>query len=374
MLGVRVPSASPLPPSRISLARAADRRHNPRMAGFCTHCGKPLLERARFCGVCGHGVPGGPRSGASASAPSSTKSSSNSPAPAPARGIPAGLPARYEVSRFLGKGAVGRVYLCRDTELDVDVAVKILLPEVAANGNAVRKIRKEARAAARLRKCPGILSLYGFEHSGDSWYLVMEFAPGGTLQDRMQKRGRLSEGECRRIGAEVAGALAFAHAHEVIHRDIKPANILFSGDGRGMVGDFGLARVFDDGGTGPRTVTLAGTPVYMAPEIMLKEKVDGRADLFSLGCTLFEAATGERAFPGDFTEMAVAKADRRAPAPDPREARPDLSEDFSGILRRLLSADPRKRFPDGDACARALSLGADETSTKDRGGGSASSR
>ena len=304
------------------------------MAAACAACKEPLPEKAKFCGQCGRPAEG--------SAP-----------PAPPGNAP-GLPDRYRVVEFLGSGAMGRVYRCRDAELDVEVAVKILLPEIAADQSAVRRIRREARTSARLRACPGILSLYGFESHGQAWYLVMEFAPGGTLMDRLRKERLLPEAECRRIGAEVADALAFAHAQDVLHRDIKPANILFAAGGRAKVGDFGLARVLEGGAARARPVTLAGTPVYMAPEIMLREKADGRADLFSLGCTLYEAATGERPFPGDFTEMAVAKADPRCASPDPREARADLSGEFSGILRCLLNADPRSRFPDGAACAAAL--------------------
>jgi len=316
------------------------------MPSSCLRCGEPLPEKGKYCGNCGVRIPR--RAPAAAAPPSS--------APEAVPG-PAGLPPRYEVVKFLGSGAMGRVYHCRDVELEVEVAVKILLPRIAADEEAVRKIRREAKTAARLRECPGILSLYGCERMGDSWYLVMEFAPGGTLLDRLKAERALPEEDCRRFGAEVAEALAFAHARDVLHRDIKPANILFAEGGRAKVGDFGLARVFEDGGGKPRPVTMAGTPIYMAPEILLREKADGRADLFSLGCTLYEASTGERPFPGDFTEMTVAKADPRGPAPDPRAARPELSEEFAGILRLLLAADPRKRFPDGAACAAALRRG-----------------
>ena len=323
--------------------------YNPRMTGACIRCGEPLPGKpAKYCGNCGVRLPRRAQ-----------------PAAAPVVPGPSGLPARYEVVKFLGSGAMGRVYRCRDVELDVEVAVKILLHEVAADEGALQRIRKEARAAARLRECPGILNLYGFEKSGESWYLVMEYAPGGTLLDRLKAERAIPEADCRRLGAEVADALAFAHERNVLHRDIKPANILFAEGGRAMVGDFGLARIFEDGDGKPRPVTMAGTPLYMAPEILLREKADGRADLFSLGCTLYEASTGERPFPGSLTEMTVAKADHRGPIPDPRAARPDLTEEFSGILRCMLAADPRKRFPDGAACAAALRRGLPATGAQE---------
>ncbi len=313
----------------------------------CVRCKAPLLPRAKFCGRCG------------CPAASTTRTATRSsplppPAPPGGGGGVTGLPHRYEVVRFLGNGAMGRVYRCLDTELGVEVAVKILMPEVAADRRSVERIRKEARAAALLRGCPGILSHYGFERSGESWYLVMEYAPGGSLRDRIRKLGRLAEAECWRIGGAVAVALAFAHERSILHRDIKPANILFGADGRPMIGDFGVAKVLADHAPGSRPTTIAGTPVYMAPEIMLRQKADGRADLFSLGCTMFEAATGEMPYAGDFLELAVAKGDPGCPAPDPREAFPGISAAFSSVVRRLLAPDPDRRFPTATACATAF--------------------
>jgi serine/threonine-protein kinase len=249
---------------------------------------------------------------------------------------------------------MGRVFLCRDTRLEVDVAVKVLPPEVSSDEEALAQIEREARAAAKFRGCAGILSLLGFEQHGDTWFLVMEFAAGGSLYDRLKKEGRLSEEECRRIGAEVAEALDFAHKERVLHRDIKPANILLSSDGRAKVADFGIAKVLSDASSKMSMMTMAGTPIYMPPEVILQQKVDHRGDLYSLGCMLFEMATGQRPFSGSYTEVAMAKTVPGMPLPDAKALRPDLSDGFLAILACLLAADPDARFQDGASAAAAL--------------------
>jgi len=254
---------------------------------------------------------------------------------------------------------MGRVYHCRDTELDVEVAVKVLEPELAADEAALRRVRREARLAARLRDGPGILSLYSFERHGDSFYLVMEYAPGGSLETRLAREKRLAEKECRRIGAEVVEALGYAHARGVLHRDIKPPNILFGADGRARIADFGLARILFPS-AGPQAITVAGTPAYMAPEIAGRAEADSRADLFSLGCVLFEMATGERPYGGPFPLPWNESDPLGTPSPDPRSRRPGLTESFARVVRRLLATDPARRFPDGRSVAAALREDGDE--------------
>jgi formylglycine-generating enzyme required for sulfatase activity/serine/threonine protein kinase len=258
---------------------------------------------------------------------------------------------------------MGRVFLCRDTLLDVEVAVKVLPAEVTHDEEALAQIGREAKAAARFRDCAGILSLHGFEQHGETWYLVMEFAGGGSIHDRIKAEGALPEKEVRRLGAEVAEALAFAHERSILHRDVKPANILLDGKGRAKVADFGIAKVMSEASSRMSLVTVAGTPVYMAPEIILQQRVDGRADLYSLGCMLYEMSTGKRPYTGSYTEIAMAKTTGVSSLPDPRALKPELSEEFGAIVLRLLSIDPGDRFPDGHACAAALREGAGAATT-----------
>ncbi len=304
------------------------------MSGHCTVCASPLPDRAEACDSCGSrpgSVDGGP---------------------------PPSLPPRYEVIRFLGRGGMGRVYLCRDAELDVEVAVKVLPADLAGDAEAVERIRTEARLAARLRDGPGILSLFGIEPSGGAWVLVQEYAPGGTLLDRLRSTGPLPEAECRRLGAEVAAALAHAHARGVLHRDVKTSNILLDGEDRARLADFGLAKALSEVAARRSDASLVGTPVYMAPEVMWHGTVDARSDQYSLGCVLFEIATGRRPFDGAYHEIARAKGSPSAAAPDPRSVDPALSEAFAAAVRRLLAPDPADRFPDAAAAAAELGGGA----------------
>jgi formylglycine-generating enzyme required for sulfatase activity len=310
------------------------------MATHCGDCGTPIPGGARYCTACG--------------TPASKPSHPSAPTTGSKGGAPPSLPQRYEVVRFLGRGGMGRVFLCHDSILDVDVAVKVLPAEVAHDEEALGQIGREAKAAAKFRDCPGILSLYGFEQFGETWFLVMEFAGGGSIHESLKKEGALPEAECRRLGAEVAEALAFAHERGVLHRDIKPANVLLDGEGRAKVADFGIAKVMSDASSRRSMVTVAGTPVYMAPEIVLQQKVDGRADLYSLGCMLFEMAAGRRPFEGSYTEIAMIKTVGGSGPPAPRKVNPAISEGYAAIVMRLLQPDPEARFPDGRAVAAAL--------------------
>jgi len=322
----------------------------PRPRERCDRCGSGIDPTRRFCGSCGGTIdfdrPLDPLAA--------------DPAPRPE------LPERFEVLDFLGAGAMGRVYLCRDRSLSVNVAVKVLRREVSESESALRGLRNEASCAARLRQCPGILVLYEFDNRGGTAYLVMEYAPGGTLAARLRNERRLPEEECRRVGASVARALASAHELGVVHRDIKPSNIFFDGADEAKIGDFGIAKIVADISTAHAIDPAAGTPAYMAPEVIRGGAADGRADLYSLGCMLYEMATGQLPHKGSFPEILARKCDPGAEPPDPRKARPTLSPSFASIVRKLLRTDPAERYATGRSCAQALETvdpAADETET-----------
>jgi len=300
----------------------------------CTQCKAPLESSSHFCNACGAPVV------------------AEVPRVDPLAGTQDLLPDRYRILQSLGRGGAGRVFLCKDSDLAVDVAVKVLAHEIVDHPDEVQRMREEARAAAQFRECPGILSLYTFDLYKGACFLVMEYAAGGSLRARLRREHRLSEPECRRLGAEVAKGLAYAHRRDFVHRDIKPGNVLLDERWHAKIADFGIARALARAAT--TGDSLVGTPAYVAPEIIAGEPVDGRADLYSLGCMLYEMATGELPFKGSFPEIASAKVLFGRKPPDARDVRPGLSNSFAGLVRCLLQRNPEQRYADAMRCAGAL--------------------
>jgi formylglycine-generating enzyme required for sulfatase activity len=201
--------------------------------------------------------------------------------------------AHYEVLEVLGSGGFGTVFRAFDERLQRPVAIKMLAPELAASLTARQRFLREARVTARLRH-EHVVTVHAVEGEPVP-FLVMEFVPGTTLQQRVEQ-GPLPLRDILRVGQQIARGLAAAHAQGLIHRDIKPANVLLESDGgRVKITDFGLARAVDDGSLS-QSGTVAGTPLYMAPEQARGEPLDNRADLFSLGSTLYAMATGQPPF------------------------------------------------------------------------------
>ncbi len=306
------------------------------MAESCRNCSAEIPDGETFCAQCTPPASGG--SDRSLGGPS----------------VPE-LPPRYEIIRLLGRGGMGRVFLCLDTHLDVEVAIKVLPPDLAADEHALEEIRKEARLSAKLRDCPGIIVLYAFETYRETNYLVMEYAPGGSLRERLKAGELIPEKLCRKIGLELLRALAHAHQRKVLHRDIKPANVLFDRSGRARLADFGLAKVLADTSTRKSLRTVAGTPSYIPPEIIDQQQADGRADLYSLGCMLYEMATGVTPYKGTIVEVLAAKlVSGEGGPPDPRAKQVDLSMSFATVIRKLMATNPDDRYPDAETAFAAL--------------------
>src|SRR5216110_2844875 len=191
---------------------------------------------------------------------------------------------RYAIDRELGHGGMATVYLAQDLKHGRAVAIKVLRPELAAALGAERFLR-EIEVAARLTH-PHILPLHDSGQAGGSLYYVMPYIEGESLRDRLEREGPLPVEDALRITREVAGALSYAHSHDVVHRDIKPENILLSG-GEAVVADFGIARAITQAAGSKLTETgiAIGTPGYMSPEqASAAQAVDGRSDIYSLGC------------------------------------------------------------------------------------------
>ena len=249
---------------------------------------------------------------------------------------------RYRIESEIGAGGMAHVYRAHDLKHGRAVALKVLRPELAYAVGSDRFIR-EISTTANLRH-PNILPLYDSGEAGGALYYVMPLIDGETLRARIAREGRLSVDDALRITREVADALEYAHELGIAHRDIKPENILLE-RGHAIVADFGIARAVAATGNDRLTDTgiAVGTPLYMSPEQAAGDaNIDGRSDLYSLGCVLYEMLTGKPPFTGA-SSVAITKQHLVADAPAVTIARPDVPASVSGAIRHVLSKDPSER-------------------------------
>jgi serine/threonine-protein kinase len=266
---------------------------------------------------------------------------------------------RYEILRLIGEGGMARVYLARDLRHERLVALKVLRPELGASLGADRFLR-EIRIVAGLQH-PNVLPLFdsgAARQAGDGtellWY-VMPYVEGESLRAKLQREQRLSLAETLSIGEDLAGALDYAHARGVVHRDVKPENVLLSG-GHAFVADFGVARAVDLAGAhGATAVGIAmGTPAYMSPEQAAGHAdLDGRSDVYSLACVVFEMLAGTAPFAGTTPREIMAKHALH-PAPRITQDRPELAPSVESALRRGLAKAPQERPSTGTDLLREL--------------------
>jgi WD40 repeat protein/serine/threonine protein kinase len=264
----------------------------------------------------------------------------------------------YRVLRLLGAGGMGAVFAAEDPHLERPVALKVMLPALAATPTARQRFLREAKAAAAV-KHDNIVTVYAVGEAsasaGSVTFLAMEFLRGEPLDDRLRREGRLPAAEVVRIGGEVARGLAAAHARGLVHRDVKPANVWLDADsGRSKILDFGLARTREP--HGPELTqqgAIVGTPAYIAPEQTDGRPVDGRTDLFSLGCVLYRMCTGEAPFKGKDTVSTLMAVATDRPKP-PREVNPEVPPALSALVLRLLEKNPGQRPAGAAEVAEAL--------------------
>lgn len=265
--------------------------------------------------------------------------------------LPAGLADSFETVRLLGSGGMGAVWLVRDRFLDRLVALKVLL---ADDDNAEQRERflREARTSARLEH-PHIIDVYRADETDGVVWFSMRYINGESLGDRLRERRTIPVSELVRILREVAWGLAYAHARGVVHRDIKPDNILLDREsGRAVLTDFGIAR--DTGAAGSLTMVgnVLGSVHYMSPEQAAGEEVDGRSDLYALGCVAFHGLVGAPPFEGSAQSVLVAHVTR--PHPPLATAAPQLPPGIVAVVERCLAKDPRQRYASADSLARDL--------------------
>ncbi|HEY9013443.1 MAG TPA: serine/threonine-protein kinase, partial [Gemmatimonadales bacterium] len=258
----------------------------------------------------------------------------------------------YEIAREIGRGGTAPVYLAQDRKHDRRVAVKVPHAELAALIGP-DLFHREIRIAARLQH-PNILPLHDSGEVDGVLYYVMPYVEGESLRQRLVREGRLAVSDALHIARQVADALAYAHAHGIVHRDIKPENILLSG-GHALVADFGIARAITVAGgerlheTGP-----LGTIAYMSPEQAAADPlVDGRSDIYSLGCVLYEMLVGRPPFNGSSAESVLA-SHLSEPPPDPRHLRPDVPLELKEAVATAMAKRPGDRYLSAAGFSSAL--------------------
>lgn len=267
--------------------------------------------------------------------------------------VPARLGA-FVLLEMLGKGGMGAVYRALDTTLDRQVAIKVMRGALGHNLQFSADLAHEARAAAALNH-PNVAHVYTFGEEMGQPYIVMELAAGGRLDKIIKEEGSLDEARALRVASEVAQGLQAAHEAGLIHADIKPANIVFDEKGAAKVVDFGLAQSASHAVEGGESW---GTPFYVSPEQVRKQKIDHRTDIYSLGATLFHALTGRPPFKAG-SALKTVQARLEKPAPDVRSIRPELGEDTARIVARMLEQTRARRYP------TYTSLLADLSATRD---------
>jgi serine/threonine-protein kinase len=274
----------------------------------------------------------------------------------------ASLLGRYAIERELGRGGMAIVYLAQDTRHGRRVAIKVLRRELSAAVGAERFVR-EINLTASLTH-PRIVAIYDSGAVDEMLYYVMPFVAGESLRDRLRRDGQLPLDVAVQIALNIASALSYAHDHGVAHRDIKPENILLA-DGEVTVADFGISRAVEATGEDRLTQTgvSLGTPAYMSPEQSAGEpNLDGRTDIFALGCVLYEMLVGEPPFRGPTVQATAARVALQ-PMPSIREVRPAVPVAIESVVRKAVEKVPADRFATAGAFADALRAAAAEPAT-----------
>lgn len=251
--------------------------------------------------------------------------------------------------RMLGRGGMAFVYLALQESIDREVAIKVMLPQLAADPSFSERFLREARTLAKLSH-PNIVAVYDVGISAQYHYIAMEFHSGGELKDRI-KKGDMTVADVISVTKQIATALNFAHSKGYVHRDIKPENVLFKEDGTPVLSDFGIARATDSSTRMTATGSVIGTPHYMSPEQAQGRDLDGRSDLYSVGIMFFEMLTGVVPYKGD-SALSIGIKHLRDPIPRlPAQYRP-----YQTFLDKLLAKEPDDRWQTGADVVRTLEI------------------
>ncbi|MFO0957835.1 MAG: serine/threonine-protein kinase [Isosphaeraceae bacterium] len=262
---------------------------------------------------------------------------------------------KYVVLDRIGSGAMGRVYKAQHSLMGRVVALKLIAPEIAANNRVISRFQREMRMVGRLDH-PNVVRAYDADRLNQLLYIVMEFVQGHSLGHRLRTRGTLSPAEAADYAGQAALGLAHAHEQGIVHRDVKPSNLLLGPDEAIKVLDLGLGVLLEaDQHTSFATADgiAVGTIDYMSPEQASGKEVDGRSDLFSLGCTMYHLLTGRLPFPGESPIDRLGKRLSGRPTPI-LEHRPDVPIRLVKVLDKLMATAPNDRFQDAGEAAEVL--------------------
>ncbi|MBK7896961.1 MAG: SUMF1/EgtB/PvdO family nonheme iron enzyme [Anaerolineaceae bacterium] len=263
---------------------------------------------------------------------------------------------RYIIDSLLGRGGMSSVYKATDPNLQRTVAIKIIHPHLSEHPEFVKRFEQEAAAVARLRH-PNIMLVHDFNHEGGIYYIVFEYIAGTPLDKRLKDLKdaglRLPLSETLQIMVPLCEAVAYAHERKMVHRDLKPSNIIINLLGQPILLDFGIAKLVGGGHVHTATGATIGTAAYMAPEQVVGDEVDHRADIYSLGVMLYEMACGRPPYEGQ-SALTVMMKHVNEPLPDIRLFNSNLPEMFNAVLEKALAKDPKARF--GSAVEMAMAL------------------
>jgi streptogramin lyase len=249
----------------------------------------------------------------------------------------------YRIEEPIGQGGMGVVYLAHDVRLGRRVALKVMAPSLARDGRYRASFARESELAMSLEH-PNVVPIHDAGEAEGRLYLAMRRVEGSDLRALLRREGALDPARALAIVSQIAQALDAAHAKGLVHRDVKPSNVLLDDNEHVYLADFGLTRRLSEGAALQAEAATLGTPAYLAPEQIEGGEIDGRADVYSLGCLLYECLTSEPPFPGD-SRLAVAWAHLEQAPPAASERRPELPGAVDGVIRRAMAKDPADRYP-----------------------------
>jgi len=321
----------------------------------CPKCQYENPENTKFCGNCA----------APLSIPEETLDAPTETLATPIPDITRGsiLSERYEIIEEIGKGGMGKVYKAFDRDINENVALKIIRPEIAANTQVIARFQNELKMARKIAH-RNVCKMYDLGKDGDTRYISMEYVAGEDLKTTIKRMGPLTIGKAICVASQVCEGLAEAHRIGVIHRDLKPRNIMVDREGNARIMDFGIAASHDVKEITDSRIML-GTPHYMSPEQVSGKPIDQRSDIYSLGIIMFEMVTGHVPFDGD-TTLSIALKHKSEQPPNPVEINYRIPEDFSHLILKCLEKEQEKRYQSADDVLLDLRKIEDEIPTTEK--------